>query len=201
MAKLMAHNSLAGTVNWPIDHHKRLVWVLDHEVSHVERCGHKSYSGPYFEYGELITLQVVIVVLIIQQLVRSASCPCHQSLVQGWVSVKLEILKQGQLIWDFIDELQWCHVEDTDCSPICTKEDLIIRSRPDNSEVDKVSVDCADKISFLVKNQDFPVVPQYQQIACHLWHNALLNILFNMNFLKKLSVPGLVLPDFNAVLF
>jgi hypothetical protein len=92
-------------------------------------------------------------------------------------------------------------VEDTDCSPICTKEDLIIRSRPDNSEVDKISVDCADKISFLVKNQDFPVVSQYQQVACHLRHNALLNILFNMNFLKKLSVPGLVLPDFNAVLF
>ena len=92
-------------------------------------------------------------------------------------------------------------MEDTDCSPISTKKDLIIRSRSDNSEVDKISVDCADKISFLVKNQDFPVVSQYQQVACHLLHNALLNILFNMNFLKKLSVPGLVLPDFNAVLF
>lgn len=139
MAKLMAHNRLTGTVNWPIDHHKRLVWVLDHEVSHIECSGYKSNRGPYFEYGELITLQVVIdilVVLIIQQLVRSASCPQIQSLVQCWVSVQLEILKQGQLIRDFIDELQWCHVEDTDCSPICTKEDLIIGSRPDNSKDD-----------------------------------------------------------------
>jgi hypothetical protein len=90
MPKLMAHDCLGGTVNWPIDHHKRLIWVLDHEVSHVECSGHKSNRGPYFEYGELITLQVVIdilVVLVIQQLVRSASCPHLQGLVQGWVSV------------------------------------------------------------------------------------------------------------------
>ena len=90
MAKLMPHDSLGGTVNWPIDHHKRLIWVLDHEISHVQCSGYKSDRRPNFEYGELIALQVVIdilVILVIQQLVRGASCPHFQSLVEGWVSV------------------------------------------------------------------------------------------------------------------